>query len=156
MIGYDNLTVITELTKRFFIRAAMNQHNLDAASSRLTLDHRLPADRVYRPHECFDREGVAEKRNAGKPGRAIEGDLRCGMSWLFRPPSIFPSRSTTGCAGEPEVGGVSIRSLIVTAIEQTYAEPRKGRPVTCPTIRPSGKPGPRFPTDENPHDLVLS
>ena len=78
MIGYDNLTVITELTKRFFIRAAMNQHYLDAASSRLTLDPRLPADRVYRPHECFDREGVAEKRNAGKPGRANEGDLRCG------------------------------------------------------------------------------
>jgi hypothetical protein len=28
MIGYDNLTVITELTKPFFIRAAMNQHKL--------------------------------------------------------------------------------------------------------------------------------
>lgn len=55
-----------------------------------------------------------------------------------------------------ESAGVSIRSLIVTAIEQTYAEPRKGRPVTGPLIRHKGKLGPRFPIDENPHDLVLS
>ena len=55
-----------------------------------------------------------------------------------------------------ERAGVSIRSLIVAAIEQTYAEPRKNRPVTGPLIRHTGKLGPRFPTDENPHDLVLS
>jgi hypothetical protein len=52
--------------------------------------------------------------------------------------------------------GLSIRSLIVRAVEQTYAEPRKGRPVTGPLIRGKGKLGPRFPVDENPHDLVLS
>ena len=51
--------------------------------------------------------------------------------------------------------GVSIRSLIVTAIERTYTQPKKGRPVTGPLIRRTGKPGPRFPTDENPHDPVI-
>jgi hypothetical protein len=52
--------------------------------------------------------------------------------------------------------GVSIRSLIVRAVEQTYAEPRKGRRVTGPLITAKGKRGPRFPVDENPHDLVIS
>jgi hypothetical protein len=52
--------------------------------------------------------------------------------------------------------GASIRSLIVHAIEQTYPGPKKGRPVTGPLIRGRGKLGPRFPVDENPHDLVLS
>jgi hypothetical protein len=54
--------------------------------------------------------------------------------------------------------GASIRSLIVRAIEQTYAdaEPKKGRPVTGPLITGAGKLGPRFPVDENPHDLILS
>jgi hypothetical protein len=52
--------------------------------------------------------------------------------------------------------GTSMRKLIVQALEQTYVEPRKGRPVTGPLIRKSGKLGPRFPVDENPHDLVLS
>ena len=52
--------------------------------------------------------------------------------------------------------GVSIRSLIVTAIEQTYTPPRQRRRVTSPMIRGAGKRGPLFPTDENPHDLVFS
>jgi hypothetical protein len=52
--------------------------------------------------------------------------------------------------------GVSIRSLIVQAIEQAYPElARKGRPVTGPLIRGKGKLGPQFPTDENPHDLIF-
>jgi hypothetical protein len=55
-----------------------------------------------------------------------------------------------------ESSGVSIRSLIVYAIEQAYPGPKKGRPVTGPLIRKAGKLGPRFPVDENPHDLVLS
>ena len=55
-----------------------------------------------------------------------------------------------------ENSGTSMRSLIVQAIEQTYTESRKGRPVTGPLIRRSGKLGPRFPTDENPHDLVFA
>jgi metal-responsive CopG/Arc/MetJ family transcriptional regulator len=42
-----------------------------------------------------------------------------------------------------ESSGASIRSLIVRAIEETYAEPKKG------------KRGPLYPVDENPHDLVL-
>lgn len=52
--------------------------------------------------------------------------------------------------------GTSIRSLVVRALEETYAEPRKRRPVTGPLIRGTGKLGPRFPVDENPHDLILS
>ena len=52
--------------------------------------------------------------------------------------------------------GTSMRTLIVQALEQTYAEPRKGKYVTGPLVRKTGKLGPRFPVDENPHDLVLS
>jgi len=55
-----------------------------------------------------------------------------------------------------ESSGTSIRSLIVQAIEQTYAGPAKGAPVTGPLITTKGKRGPRFPIDENPHDLVFS
>jgi hypothetical protein len=55
-----------------------------------------------------------------------------------------------------EVTGTSMRMLIVQALEQTYAEPRKRRPVTGPLIPATGKRGPLFPTDENPHDLVIS
>jgi len=51
--------------------------------------------------------------------------------------------------------GVSIRSLIVRALEETYAEKGKGRMVTGPLVRLRGKKGPRFPVDENPHDLIL-
>lgn len=51
--------------------------------------------------------------------------------------------------------GTSVRSLIVAAIEQTYSPSREGNLVTGPFVRLSGKPGPRFPTDENPHDLIL-
>jgi hypothetical protein len=55
-----------------------------------------------------------------------------------------------------ENSGTSIRSLIVSAIEQAYAESGKKEPVTGPIVRGSGKLGPRFPQDENPHDLVFS
>ncbi len=53
--------------------------------------------------------------------------------------------------------GVSMRSLIVGVLEEAYAEPkgRKGRMVTGPMVRIKGKLGPRFPTDENPWDLIL-
>jgi hypothetical protein len=53
-----------------------------------------------------------------------------------------------------ENSGASINSLVVRAIEQTYAEPRNGRYVTGPLIRNTGKRGPLYPTDENPHDLI--
>jgi hypothetical protein len=52
--------------------------------------------------------------------------------------------------------GTSMRTLIVNAIEQTYPGPKKGRPVTGPLIRDTGKRGPLYPKDENPHDLVFS
>ncbi|MGA8162013.1 MAG: CopG family transcriptional regulator [Acidobacteriaceae bacterium] len=52
--------------------------------------------------------------------------------------------------------GVSIRSLIVRALEQAYSDPRKGKKVTGPMVRGKGRLGPRFPVDENPHDLIFS
>ncbi len=51
--------------------------------------------------------------------------------------------------------GVSMRSLIVRAIEQAYIESKKGRYLTGPIIKGTGKRGPLFPVDENPHDLIL-
>lgn len=54
-----------------------------------------------------------------------------------------------------ESTGVSIRSLIVRALEDTYTDKDKGRRVTGPMMRLRGKKGPRFPVDENPHDLIL-
>jgi len=51
--------------------------------------------------------------------------------------------------------GTSMRSLIVQAIEETYAEPKKDERVTGPLIVTKGKLGPRFPVDENPWELVF-
>jgi predicted transcriptional regulator len=56
-----------------------------------------------------------------------------------------------------EKSGASIRSLIVRAIEQTYPDTNKsGEYLTRPLIQTSGKLGPAFPKDENPHDFVFS
>jgi hypothetical protein len=52
--------------------------------------------------------------------------------------------------------GTSIRALVVRALEETYADTKKKRKVTGPLIPGTGKRGPRFPVDENPHDLVIS
>jgi hypothetical protein len=52
--------------------------------------------------------------------------------------------------------GASIRSLIVKAIEEVYAEKQKGEYVTGPFITGRGKLGPAFPKDENPHELIFS
>lgn len=51
----------------------------------------------------------------------------------------------------------SMRALIVQAIEDKYSPTRKGAYVTEPPIKrkPGSKLGPLFPTDENPHDLIL-
>lgn len=51
--------------------------------------------------------------------------------------------------------GTSIRALVVGALEQAYAAPKKGRRVTGPMITGKGKLGPRFPVDETPYDLIL-
>jgi hypothetical protein len=56
-----------------------------------------------------------------------------------------------------ERSGASIRSLIVRAIEQAYPDTdRSGEYLTRPLISGSGKLGPAFPEDENPHDFVFS
>jgi hypothetical protein len=55
-----------------------------------------------------------------------------------------------------ERSGVSIRSLIVRALEQAYVDRSKKSPVNGPLIPATGKRGPRYPQDENPHDLVFS
>jgi len=58
---------------------------------------------------------------------------------------------------QAERSGASIRSLIVRAIEQAYPDTDKsGDYLTRPLISGSGKLGPAFPEDENPHDFVLS
>jgi hypothetical protein len=49
-----------------------------------------------------------------------------------------------------------MRALIILALEETYPVRRKGKMLTGPIIKTDGKFGPDFPTDENPHDLVLS
>ena len=51
--------------------------------------------------------------------------------------------------------GVSIRALIIRALEQAYRDRKKGNFVTGPLVTGGRKLGPRFPKDENPHDLVL-
>jgi hypothetical protein len=55
-----------------------------------------------------------------------------------------------------ERSGASIRSLIVRAIERVYGDSGKGEYLTGPLIAGSGKLGPTFPENENPHDLVFS
>jgi hypothetical protein len=55
-----------------------------------------------------------------------------------------------------ESSGTSIRSLIVRAIEEACAEPKKGERVTGPMIVGKGKRGPLYPVDENPRDLIFS
>jgi hypothetical protein len=55
-----------------------------------------------------------------------------------------------------ERSGTSIRSLIVRALEETYAETGTKKKVTGPLIRGTGKRGPLYPGDENPHDLIFS
>ena len=52
--------------------------------------------------------------------------------------------------------GASIRALIIRAIEQTYSGGERGAYVRGPLITGRGKLGPKFPKDENPHDLVFS
>jgi hypothetical protein len=55
-----------------------------------------------------------------------------------------------------QIAGTSIRSLIVAALEQAYTPSKKKRFLTGPLISGSGKRGPRYPVDENPHDLIFS
>ena len=55
-----------------------------------------------------------------------------------------------------EASGSSIRSLIVRALEQVYTDSKKGKYMSGPPLRGSGKLGPEFPQDENPHDFVFS
>lgn len=55
-----------------------------------------------------------------------------------------------------ELSGSSIASLIVRAIEEAYADSGSKGLVTGPLVRGSGKLGPQFPKDENPHELVFS
>ena len=55
-----------------------------------------------------------------------------------------------------ERSGVSIRSLIIRAIEQVYREARNDEYVTGPLVTGPGKLGPAFPQTENPNDLVFS
>ena len=53
-----------------------------------------------------------------------------------------------------ELSGKSIRSLIVSAVENAYAPAKSGKRVTGPMIT-GGKRGPLYPVDETPYDLIL-
>jgi hypothetical protein len=56
-----------------------------------------------------------------------------------------------------ERSGASIDSLILQALEQSYGTPevpKKGNFVTEAMIK-GGERGPRYPTDENPWDLIF-
>ena len=55
-----------------------------------------------------------------------------------------------------ERSGRSIRSLIICAIQEVYNDSARSQYVTGPILSGSGALGPAFPTDENPHELVLS
>lgn len=55
-----------------------------------------------------------------------------------------------------ERSGVSVRVLVIRALEQAYREGGKSGYVTGPLVRGPGELGPEFPKDENPHDLVFS
>jgi len=55
-----------------------------------------------------------------------------------------------------ERSGSSIRSLIISALEQVYDARVSGKPVTGPLVCGSGELGPEFPEDANPHDVVFS
>jgi hypothetical protein len=55
-----------------------------------------------------------------------------------------------------EQTGMSIRSLIVRALEQTYNRGKKYHYITGPLIPAQRQIGPEFPIDENPHNFVFS
>lgn len=52
--------------------------------------------------------------------------------------------------------GTSMRLLIVRSLEQSYGKTGKTGFVTESPIKAKGKRGPRFPTDETPHDLIYT
>jgi hypothetical protein len=54
---------------------------------------------------------------------------------------------------QAERSGSSIRGLIVSTLEQKYGTFGKKKPVAGPLVHSQGKLGPRFPLNENPHDL---
>ena len=58
-------------------------------------------------------------------------------------------------ADQAQRTGTSIRSLVVRALEDAYTAPRKGEYVTAPLVTLGSDPGPDFPVDENPYDLVF-
>lgn len=49
----------------------------------------------------------------------------------------------------------SIRAVVLRALEQHLKNPAQGRFVTGPLLDLAGAVGPLFPTEENPHDLIL-
>jgi len=55
---------------------------------------------------------------------------------------------------QAEASGASVEEFILRTLEHSYGSARKRERLTGPLI--TGKrPGPLFPTDQNPHDLIL-
>jgi len=57
--------------------------------------------------------------------------------------------------GRARHSGISISSLIVGALEEACATPKRGKKVTGALISGTGKRGSLYAADENPHDLVI-
>jgi hypothetical protein len=49
----------------------------------------------------------------------------------------------------------SMRSLIVDAVAEKYGTPKGKIMLTGPILKGKGRPGPRFPVDKTPYDLLL-
>jgi hypothetical protein len=88
----------------------------------------------------------------------------CACHWHLRHSNVVAIRTNVDIP-EPlyhrlrhraESLGTSIGSLIVWAIEQVYTDAGEKEAVPGPLVCGSGKLGPRFPEDENPHDLIFS
>ena len=83
---------------------------------------------------------------------------RCENPFAFTPEPLFTISPGIVFIFIPERFSRSPRNPVHLAPESahTYNVSPKGKYVTGPLVTGSGKLGPRFPQDENPHDLVFS
>ncbi len=87
-----------------------------------------------------------------------EGKARVTVPPVDFPASPLPAAPTPAgprmaCRGLR--GRVDSKSSLRDTSALALPQPIKKEPVTGPLVRLAGKPGPRFPVDENPHDLIL-
>jgi len=100
---------------------------------------------------CDDCASGSARVKAGSPRRACHNYVMA-----VRTTVAIPEPLHNRLRHRAERSGTSIRALIIRAIEQAYVERGRGAYVTGPLVTGTGKLGPAFPEDENPHDLVFS